>query len=258
LTGEFRRVFGLLHRLIIPETLDRLGLAVSNSTVDDISQTLAPYMRDHFRRDPRFQGRLGVFSSSYYDSISIVVGAVDTQTTTPDLKPPRVSLTVLTDQPPDVPEQSLTNLTALIPQGRVVFLNADTDDVGVPDEVFFAMPNIETLHLSNPLLSEGFLQPDPAGPHANTKLLPSLCSLRLEDVDCLDNDNWSLLTTYLAHQTSDGQTVSLEVIGDLPSGPPEMVNKIRGLVEEFTHHRDAVVVAEDDSNMLVTHPFCSG
>ena len=65
LTGEFRHVFGLLRPLILPEMLDRLDLTVSNSTMEDISRILAPYMQDYFRRDPRFQGRLGVFSSSY-------------------------------------------------------------------------------------------------------------------------------------------------------------------------------------------------
>ena len=153
--------------------LDRLGLAVSNSAVQDISQSLAPYMRDYFRRDPRFQGRLGV-SSSYDDYISIAVGAVHTQTTAPRLKLPRVLLTVLTNQPPpDVLEQLLTNLIALVPQDHVVFFDADIN-ARVPEEPFFAMPNIETLHLSNMLLSERFLQPDPAGPNANTKLFPSL------------------------------------------------------------------------------------
>ena len=245
LTGEFCHIFGLLHRLILPEMLDRLGLAVSNSTVEDISQSLAPYMRDYFRRDPRFQGRLGVSSSSYDDYISIAVGVVHTQTTAPRLKLPRVLLTVLTNQPPDVLEQLLTNLIALVPQDHVVFFDADINAM-VPEELFFAMPNIETLHLSNMLLSEGFLQPDPAGPNANTKLFPSLRLLRLEDVDYLNDEDWSLLKTYLTHQTSDGQAISLEVIGSFPSGPPEMVNGIRGLVKEFAHHQGVVVEDEED------------
>jgi len=234
LAGDFRHLFGLLRQLILPETLDDLDLAVSNSTVDDISQTLASYMRDYFRRDPRFQDRLGVSSSS---PVAITVGVVHTQTALPALEPPRVSLLATTNQPPpNVPEQSLINLITLIPQDRVVFFDANLN-VGSPEELFSTMPNIETLHLSDLLLSERFLQPNPDGPHANRKLFPSLRSLRLEDVVYLVDEEWSELITYLAHQTSDGQAISLEVIGDFPDGCQGVVNGIRGLVKEFTHRQ---------------------
>ena len=51
--------------------------------------------------------------------------------------------------------------------------------------------------------------------------------------------------TYLVHQTSDGQTISLEVIGDFPHGCPEIANGIRGLVKEFTHLQGMVVVEDE-------------
>jgi len=238
LKGEFRHLSILLRRLILPEMLDKLDLVVSDPTVDEISQTLAPYIQDYFRRDPRFKGRLGVYASSSHDHISVAVGAVHTRTTIPGLKPPRVLLAVLTNHPPpDVLEQLLINLITLVPRDRVVFFDGDTD-ARVPQELFFTMPNIETLCLTGLLLSEGFLQPDPAGPHANTKLFPSLQSLCLEDPIFQNKDDWSHLMTYLVHQTSDGQAISLEVVGDFPHGCPEMMRGIRGLVKEFTHHRD--------------------
>ena len=244
LRGEFHSLFGLLRQLILPEMLDKLHLAVPNYTLEDISQTLAPYMRDYFRRDPRFQGRLGVSSYSSHEYISIAVGAAHTQTTTPGLKPPRVLLTVLTNQPPpDVLEQLLINLVTSVPRDRVVFFGADID-ARVPEELFLTMPNIEALHLSDLLLSERLLRPNPDGPHANRKLFPSLRSLRLEDVDYLNDEEWNLVIEYLAHQTSDGQTISLEVVGEFPDGCPEIVNGIRGLVKEFTHHRG--IVEEED------------
>jgi len=50
LVGKFCNVFGLLHHLILPEMLDVINLDVSDSTTEDISQTLGPYIREHFRR----------------------------------------------------------------------------------------------------------------------------------------------------------------------------------------------------------------
>jgi len=60
LAGEFHRVFGLLHRFELPVTLDSMTLHDGNSTMEVISETLEPYMREHFRRDKRFQDKLGI------------------------------------------------------------------------------------------------------------------------------------------------------------------------------------------------------
>jgi len=220
LTGEPRRLFGLVQQLILPEMLDVLHLTGSDSTVEDISQTLAPYMQDYFQRDPRFRDTLGVSSSISEDSISISVTVAGAQTIASTQKPPRVSLTVLTDvPPPDIPEQLLINLITLIPRERVVFFRAGVD-VKLPDEFFLMMPNIETLHLPDQALSKGFLQPNPDGPHVNMKLLPSLRSLRVEYVGSPNDNDLGPLKTHLAHQTSDNQAVSLEVIGHVPSWFP--------------------------------------
>jgi len=143
LTGEFHHLFGLLCQFILPETLDDLDLAVFDCTVEDISQTLAPYIQDHFRRDARFHDKLGV-SSSAYNSISIQVGVVRTQTTAPVLELPRVSLMALLSQPlPNTLEQLFINLIALTPRERVVSFHANLG-VNLPEELFFMMPSIET------------------------------------------------------------------------------------------------------------------
>ena len=98
------------------------------------------------------------------------------------------------------------------------------------------MPNIEILYLSEVEVTEGFLQPNPDGPYANKKLLPSLRSLYLENVT-LGNGNWDHLTAYLVHQISDNQIISLEVLGDSLRMSLEVVDKTRGLVEEFTYEQ---------------------
>ena len=233
LTGEPHHLLGLLRQLILPETLDDMDLTGYGSTLEDMPQILAPYMQDYFRRDPRFQGRLDL-SCSFGDSLSISVGVIYAQTALLVQEPPRVSLATLTDLPP--PLEQLFNLIALIPREQVVRVDAALD-VGPPEELFLMMPNIEALNLCDVELSEGFLQPNPDGLHANTKLLPSLETLWLWDPFLYDDD-WSHLTTYLAHQTSDDQTISLAIFGDIPYMPPDVANEIKGLVEDFTCCQD--------------------
>lgn len=87
-------------------------------------------------------------------------------------------------------------------------------------------PDIEVLRISNMGLPEGFLQPSQGGSHTNTKFLPPLRSLCLRGV-VLNNDNWGHLGACLLHQTSDDQTISLEVLRDLLPMGPEVVNGLR-------------------------------
>ena len=227
LEGESRHIFGLLRQLTLPEMLDELHLIVFHPTVEDVSQALVPYMRDYFRRDPRFQDRLGV-SSSNHSSVSISVGVVRTRAAMPGLELPVVSLTLSTA--PNMLEQLLLDLITPIPRERVVSLNAFKPDT--QGELFSMMPNIETLCIFDVELSGGFLQPNADGPRANTKLLPSLRFLSLQDLTLRDN-NWVHLTTYLAHQTSGNQAISLEIGGNLPHLCLEVMEEVEDLVEEF-------------------------
>ena len=228
LSGVSHRIFELLHQLMLPQALDEIHLFGCGSLVEDISQTLAPYMRDYFRRDTRFQNPLEVSSSSSCGVISISVGVICAQAT---VRAPQVSLAVVLDYipPPDVVEQFLMNLTAPIPRESVVAFTANLD-MKLPEELLFVMPNIETLSISNVKLSKGFLQPDSDGPHAGMKLLPSLRSLSLGNITP-SGGSWDHLTTYLAHQTSNGQSISLTVFGDTPH-IHSVVNKIKELVVE--------------------------
>jgi len=231
LIGEFRCIFWLLHQLILPETLDRIDLDASGCTVEDVSQTLAPYIRDHYRRDARFQDDLEVSSRS--DSGTLIGISVTVVYRGPftleDNIPPAGFTVLLTDEPPpDVLKQLFIDLIALIPRGQVEVFSADLE-MEPPEEVLIMMPTIERLYVAGLELSEGFLQPNKDGPHANTKLLPSLEYLCLEDFALKDND-WRHLTTYLAHQASGGQAISLEMVAGCPDVPPEVVSEIRGMV----------------------------
>jgi len=239
LAGEIRRLFGLLHQLLLPEMLDRMDVTGFDSTVDDVSQTLIPYMRDYIGRDARFRDTLEVSaSSSSPDFVAISVAVAHNETATLELDSPYVSFEIYLDDqpPPDVLEQLFINLFAPIPRGHAVRLSADLG-MKLPDELLFTMPNVEMLHIFGAELSKGFLQPNPDGPHPNAKLLPLLETLSLEDVILGDGD-WSNLTTYLTHQTSDGQAISLEMAGEIPYMRPEVENEIQGLVRAFIYQRD--------------------
>ena len=243
LVGEFRNIFGLLRRLTLPRVLDEMHLDASDSTTEDISQTLGPYMRDHFRRDARFQDKLWVYCSSFTSSATISVGIKRAQTTALIEVLPQVSLVVQAPlAPPGAMEPSLFSLITLVPLEHVVSFHAGRG-TQLSEELFLMIPNIETLRISQFELSEGFLQPNPTGPYANTKLLPLLQSLCLEDILYVDDDDdydddyddWGYLATYLAHQTSDNQAISLQVIGDFRHGFPKAAEGIKDLVEEFTY-----------------------
>ena len=91
------------------------------------------------------------------------------------------------------------------------------------------MPNIEDLYLMQPMVFDAFLQPDPP---SHTNLLPSLRRLCLYYPTLQNDDDWSPFMNYLAHQTSDGQAISLWLYGE--HVPPEVVGEIEDLVEEFS------------------------
>ena len=232
LAGVSRRIFGFLRRLVLPEALDSIYLEGFDSPVEDFSQTLGPFIRDYFQRDVRFQDRLKISSSSS-NTISVKVEVVCAHTTVPTEKPPWVTLEMdfLPTPPTSVLKQLLIDLIASAPQEHVVSFNTDLEEEWL-EELFFMMPNIERLQLSNGMLSKGFLRPNQNGPRADAKLLPSLRSLYLEVVIL---DSWEYLEDYLIHQTSGGNTISLKLHGDYPYIPLGMVNRIKDLVEEFIY-----------------------
>ena len=238
LVGKFCHLSGLLHRLILPGILDRVDLMGTGSTVEDVLQTLGPYMRDYFRCDAGFQDTLEASTpSSSSGSAAIFVTVVYGETTRLELESQGTSFKVqlANRPPPDVLEQLLIDVIALVPKERVEYFNAELN-TKLPEELLLMMPNIKVLHAVGAELSEGFLQPNPDGPYANAKLLPSLKTLYLDDV-ILKGGDWSYLTTYLAHQTSDGQIISLEMFGEFPYMCPEVVNEIKDMVGRFTYYQ---------------------
>jgi hypothetical protein len=236
LIGELRSMFRLLDRLAFPGTLDHMFLRTLDSTVEDVLQISGPYLRGYFRRDHGPQDRLAVIGSAS-SNITISVDIVD--------KPPsRTSYERWVDfratlhgvVSPGVLDNLCLKLITFTPQERVSRLDLDTN--GPPtnqmEDLLIAMPNIERLYFSRVALSKGFLQPNPDGPQASRKLLPSLRHLDLGDVTLADGE-WGHLTTYLAHQTSGGQVISLEASGISHMGP-RVVSEVKDLVEQFGYY----------------------
>ena len=121
-------------------------------------------------------------------------------------------MTIQIDQPPDILKQLFINLTAPIPLELVVSLCIGKNSSGRFARPLMR-PNIEIMRITGAKLTEGFLQPNPGGPYADTKLLPSLRLLRLEYAPLQGHDDWGYLTTYLTHQSPDGWTISMELTG---------------------------------------------
>jgi len=232
LTGELHRVFRLLDRLTLPGTLDLMAITALDSTVEDVSQIPGPYIREYIRRHHRLQGGLGIGAHSLHGHLYIyveVVGELDTWATFWREPLPSVEFKVILDEitPPDVLNNLCLDLIAFAPRERAVGLNT-TLPTNRMEDLLTTMPNIAILHLSGVTVSKGFLQPNPEGPRANTKLLPSLRSLHLEDIT-LSDDDWGHITTYLGHQTSDDQTVSF-MVSTSSYMPLEVIDEIKGLV----------------------------
>ena len=238
LWGEFHRVFGLLHQLELPVTLDRISLRMGDSTMDDILQTLMPYMRNHFQRDIRFQDRLEIHISEPLDQrIGIDVGHIGDNPERmfwSERVSPFVGFSMSITGPHQATDKLCIDLMALIPQAHVVSFKT-FHSIQVPEEVLVAMPNIETLWLYGLTLPDGFPLPNPNGPYADAKLLPSLRHLCLTDV-CADETGWEPLTRFLARQTSDGQSIEFRLSGDSSRMPRGVAKEIRDLVGVFSCH----------------------
>ena len=234
LEGDASRVFGLLERLEFPAMMDLVILRISNFTTEDIFQTLGPRMQDHFQRDPRFQNRPGV--AVFPSLVDVYAGPIDDNLTQLSKYPltslhPRFIASLIGPRN-QIMEKMTLDLMAFVPREHVVHLEV-ADHIDLPEDLLVEMPNIETLWLSYPRFSYQFLQPDPDGPHADMKLLPSLQFLHLKKV-ATNDDGWKLLKKYLIHQTSGSQAISLWVSGysRMSSG---IERKIQRLVKTYNY-----------------------
>jgi len=235
LKGNFHLIFQLLHRLDHPETMEEMTLTVLRCAVEDVSGTLGPYVRDYIRRDGRFRDGLGILVNSIGDSISIQASTIS------NVEGPIEGVTFATftamflgTLPPPTEDRLCIDFVAHTPGEHVLYFGGDLSMDALRGTVA-AMPNIRELRLTRVLLTDGFLQPVADGPLANKKLLPSLRRLYLEDI-LVHDDDWSPLLSYLTHQTSDDQGISLTLSGGRQHICKDVVREIEGLVKELILH----------------------
>ncbi|KAF9782929.1 hypothetical protein BJ322DRAFT_182428 [Thelephora terrestris] len=232
--GDFHPIFRLLRRLDHPSVMDTISMDLFNCTSEEVSRSFGPYLRYFLLRDGRFQNQLEI-SVEFYFGFAFINAAVAGDTNGLTLSPVggypflTFALTQGDDLTPQASEKLFTDVVAHIPGEYVVSLKG-TGNLDAIKEAVAAMPNIRKLHLVGVPLSDGFLQPDPCGSHANTKLLPSLRYLHLRDIVAYD---WHLLIPYLVHQTSGGQAISLGITGESVDICPCVMERIKDLVEEL-------------------------
>ena len=222
LWGKFSSVFRLLQRLELTVPLNYTSLQFDDYPAEEgFSRTLGPYMQDHLRRDTRFQEKLSVSWSPAGINISRVSEGIPEIDWIPQFHTHMINWDT---------ERLFLDLKAFAPLEHVVRLDAG-HCMGMREELFIAMPNVEVFTLREVSWSDGFLQPDQAGPYANAKLLPSLRLLRLKGVRA--DAGWRPLVDYLVHQTSNGQAISLKFEGHCSRMPPEVIKEVEDLVEEL-------------------------
>jgi len=232
LRGSFHHVFQLLHRLDHPEVMDGMALVVSGCTVEDILETLGPYLRDYLRRDRRVQDGLGISVNSLGHCVSIQASTIsDASGPTWGVAFATFTAILRDTLPLQTVDRLCIDFVAYTPRDRVVHFGGDLSMEAIR-VLAPTMPEIKELHLAGAILATRFLQPDPDGPLASAKLFPSLQHIHLEDI-ILDDDDWSPLLPYLVHQTSHSQVVSLKLSGERVHICKDMVRDIKGLVDEF-------------------------
>jgi len=236
LLGDSHFAFGLLHWLDLPEALDKTRLVFFDCRVEEISKKFGPYVGDYLRRDGRFRDGLGIYVAPFSDTVSIEVNTVS-GANAPALRLGwRQSLATFTatlkqELPDDTQDKLRADFITYLPTQHVISYKGTMSACSL-QQVIPTMPNIQELYLMSTKISDGFLRPGSDGPLVNAKLFPSLRFLHLEDV-LIDDNDWSPLVSYLTHQTSGGQALSLRLAGKSIHICPHVAEAIKDLVEEL-------------------------
>jgi len=231
LNGNFHLIFQLLRQLNHPETMEEMILTVSHCAVEEILGTIGPYMRGYIRRDGRFRDGLGILANSIGISVSIRASTIS------NVEGPIQGVTfatftaILPEPLPPSARDKLCFIAHTPGEQHVVYFRG-TLSMDASMGIVTAMSNIQELRLASVLLADGFLQPVSDGPLTNKKLFPSLRRLYLEDVTA-EESNWSPLISYVIHQTSDGQGISLTFSAGNQHICKGVVREIESLVEEL-------------------------
>ena len=232
-SGDFEPLLRVLHQIDHPEPMDEMRFLFTGCRAADVSGILGPYLRDCIQRDGRFRDGLGICVRSSYRFISVEVATasgIAGPTLSPRCRSPflvfEVSLVENTGWGPS--DKPWVDFVTHTPREHVICLEVSMGPDAVK-EIIPTMPNIQELTLINKESYNGSLRPA-HGPFAIMKLLPSPRYLRLYDFDV---PYWASLVSYLVHQTSGGQVISLRIAGEPVHICPHLVESIRNAVEEL-------------------------
>ncbi|KAF9784967.1 hypothetical protein BJ322DRAFT_799601 [Thelephora terrestris] len=237
---DFRCALTILQRLEFSNEMDHLDVCFDDCTLE-AGQSIGPYIRDCLEDDARSKSRLAISVMSNCAGVSLeasVAGVGDRHTNRPqNLGPPYAEFLMMLPRT-NIEEDNRVciDLLTLLPQERITYLLTDIS-TGSMEELLVDAPNVEVLRLIDAVILEWFLLPDPSGPNAHRKLLPSLRWLVLEGVK-VEEDDWDPLVRYLAHQASGEQSFSLSLSGKGVHICSNVQEQIRGLVDLFLYYPD--------------------
>jgi len=235
LEGEYRRTSSIMHRLGLPEKVDRTRLGFYNCEQDEVREVVTPHIRDYLRRDPRFKDRLGVVISRYGNRLLLRASVIGVGYHGPDRLPQQGPPFVTLSMKGDDPDRSdvCVDILTFLPQESIVYFETNISEAAT-NEMVAAMPNLEALYLVEPMVSDGFLLSNDIGPNPHAKLLPPLRRLYLHGAKSEScGSGWSPLVHYVTHQTSINRAFSPYLYGNDINISPGLVGQIEDLVEEF-------------------------
>ena len=233
LWGEtFHATSWLLNRLELPDQLDSLEMTLFGFSLEDISQSLGPYLGDRVRRLGGLPG--GGLELSAKHSGGFFNLCVESTRTTGDSAEVYLSVHVMAIDPMMKDEEAVRlgfDLIAHIPREQIVHLKT-TLPILRSEELCIGMRNLTYLRVSHPDLSTWFIEPDIWGPDTSRELLRSLDRLDISR-PTLGGGDWIPLTNFLTRRAAVGNRISLLLLKHYPLMRPEVVESIEQVVEVF-------------------------
>ena len=234
LSGRLRDVFALLRQLNYPISMNSLVLHFQELTINDISETIGPFLRDHFRHRQKSQSGLGLYVSSE-DVIEFRVRDVGgTDFSAPELLLMAILVRVtiyLNPMPPaDVLEGALLDLIAHIPREEVVYFHTYNSPMST-ESMSTQLPYLRAICFEETPLGAAF----PESTLDRDQIFPHLQRVTLKEISIELSNGWAPLIAFLDHLESSGNKLDileLERFFDIRGGGEEK-ERIRRAVREF-------------------------
>ncbi|KAF9785006.1 hypothetical protein BJ322DRAFT_802415 [Thelephora terrestris] len=231
LAGHPQDVFALLHQLDYPTNMDNLVLNLMDSTVEDISETIGPFIRDYLRRRGKSQTGLGLYISSE-ESIELRVediGVAGFSAPEPLWLNTLVETIIHLDPmpPADVLEEALLDLIAYVPREEIVFFQACNSTISA-DVMSTQLPYLVGIRFEETPLDVAF----PKSTLDHGEIFPHLQHLSLHHV-VIRRGGWSPLTTFLDHLAASGKRLDTLEIHGFCDMHPGLEERVRRAVREF-------------------------